>query len=153
MKSIIFTIILLFSTTLLIAESKSTTIRTVVQQRKQSIKNFRLLTKAKSPCIVNEREDSMKKFLGTFAAIVTTFANQASFAIEAKPVQPTLSSSEYIVEKISTISSNQKVSDTNKDNELFVLKRPEDTSVIVAGHRSHSSHSSHSSHRSHYSSR
>ena len=92
----------------------------------------------------------MKKFLGTFAAIVTTFANQASLAIETKPIQPTLSSSEYIVEKISTISSNQKVSDTNKDNELFVLKRPEDTSAIVVGHRSHSSHSSH---RSHYSSR
>ena len=95
----------------------------------------------------------MKKFLGTFAAIVTTFANQTSIASEMKSVQPTLASSEYIAQKLSSLTNTPTVNDSSKADELFILKRAEDTSVMVAGHRSHSSHSSHSSHRSHYSSR
>ena len=95
----------------------------------------------------------MKKFLGTFAAIVTTFASQSSIASEMKSVQPTLASAEFIAQKLGALASNPTVNDISKAEDLFVLKRSEDTSVMVAGHRSHSSHSSHSSHRSHYSSR
>ena len=38
---------------------------------------------------MKETESTMKKFLGAFTAIATTFANQAASAVEHKSVQPT----------------------------------------------------------------
>jgi len=94
----------------------------------------------------------MKKFLGAFTAIATTFANQAASAVEHKSVQPSLTSKDHIAQSTNLTDPKLAIVDANGDEQLFVLKRAEDTGLLFAGHRSHSSHSSHSSHRSHYSS-
>ena len=89
----------------------------------------------------------MKKFLGAFTAIATTFANQAASAVEHKSVQPTLTSKEHIAHSMNTIAPKLSFVDSNGDKQLFLLKRASDSGILMAQHESHSSHSSHYSSR------
>ena len=89
----------------------------------------------------------MKKFLGAFTAIATTFANQTASAVEHKSVHPSLTNSEHMSQVTNLAIPKLSFVDSKGDEQLFVLKRAEDTGLLMAGHESHSSH------RSHYSSR
>jgi hypothetical protein len=99
-------------------------------------------------------ENSMKKFLTTFAGIAAAFASNAS-SVQA-PVTvatPTTDAHKISSPQQTILGENLKFVDTKGDQFNFVLKKSEDTGQMMAWHNSHSSHASHSSHSSHYSSR
>jgi hypothetical protein len=96
----------------------------------------------------------MKKFLTAFATLA------AAFAADAAPTPANAAASSFVKDsqnismaQTSSLGENISIKDANGDEFNFVLKRAEDTGLMMAYHSSHRSHSSHSSHRSHYSSR
>ena len=96
----------------------------------------------------------MKKFLTAFTSVAAVFAANST---------PTLASGDAIapIEKGHNVAAPQafilgeNISTTNAQGDQFdfVLKRSEDTGLMMAWHSSHSSHASHASHASQYSSR
>ncbi len=96
----------------------------------------------------------MKKFLTAFASLA------AAFAADAAPSTGNVSSASFAkdspnaaVSQGTVLGENFTVKNANGDEYDFILKKSEDSGLLMAYHSSHRSHSSHSSHRSHYSSR
>ncbi len=96
----------------------------------------------------------MKKFLTTFAGIAAAFAADATpstaSSIDLTPVKDTQN---VAAPQAFVLGENIRTMDSKGDQFDFVLKRSEDTGLLMAWHSSHSSHASHASHASHYSSR
>jgi hypothetical protein len=93
----------------------------------------------------------MKKFLAAFAGISAAFASSAT----TMPTAPDATNPIVDSKNVSKTSGNELGGSlvafgAAGDEYKFVLKRSEETGLMMA---MHSSHSSHSSHRSHYSSR
>jgi hypothetical protein len=88
-----------------------------------------------------------KRFMGVFAAIVSSFAADNSiantmFTQESKPAQETPAAL--------TTATSQLISVTTNSGDAFdfVLQRSAETGLLMTYHSSHSSHRSHSSHYS-----
>lgn len=95
----------------------------------------------------------MKKFMTAFAAIAASFAaHHAEASVNQNPVQAP--SNEFATSNAS-VAANDKISVSDESGNAFnfVLKRSNETGLMMAWHESHASHASHASHRSHYSSR
>ena len=96
----------------------------------------------------------MKKFLNLFGSVAAAFASIHSLA-EAKvlsdvaPNHASSSTASTVIHKSNDVS----IVDKQGEEFLFILKRSEDTGVLMAYHSSHRSHSSNRSHSSHYSGR
>jgi len=95
----------------------------------------------------------MKTFLTSFATLA------AAFAAHAAPTPANAAAPSFVkdlqnisVSQTSSLGENISIKDAKGDEFDFVLKRAEDTGLMMAYHSSHSSHSSHRSHSSHYSS-
>lgn len=93
----------------------------------------------------------MKKFLTAFSTLLAGFsANAASHPSAA--TEPVVDSAN--VQTVRAPGSEKlSLKDDAGDIFNFVLRRADQTGVLMAEHESHASHASHSSHRSHYSSR
>ncbi|WP_146179610.1 His-Xaa-Ser repeat protein HxsA2 [Limnohabitans sp. Hippo3] len=95
----------------------------------------------------------MKKFLTAFASLAAAFAADAAPNVVNAPTGSFFKDSSNIaVAQTSALGENISVTDDKGDEYNFVLKRAEDSGLLMAYHSSHRSHQSHSSHRSHYSS-
>ncbi|MFE8645811.1 His-Xaa-Ser repeat protein HxsA2 [Sphingomonas sp. NCPPB 2930] len=94
----------------------------------------------------------MKKFLGSFAAIVSAFAANAN-AMTVKSPNIAIKDANTAAMAGPIFSENVVVETSDGSQFDFILKRDEHTGLMMAAHGSHSSHSSHSSHKSHYSGR
>lgn len=95
----------------------------------------------------------MKKFLSVFAGVAAAFANNAS-AVAVTSTSPSFVDGTHVSSGgVSPLTENVAIVDSQGDQFNFVLKKAEDTGVMMAYHSSHHSHHSHSSHSSHYSSR
>lgn len=95
----------------------------------------------------------MKKFLSVFAGVAATFAGHAN-AIAVSSTSPSIVDSTHVSSQGSApLAENIAIVDDKGDQFNFILKKSDDTGLMMAYHSSHSSHSSHRSHSSHYSSR
>lgn len=93
-----------------------------------------------------------RKFLGVFGSVAALFASQHGEAsIPGSAPSEAMKSVDQGM--LTELNKNILVQNQQGDEFAFVLKRSEETGLLMAYHRSHRSHSSHSSHRSHYSSR
>ena len=96
----------------------------------------------------------MKKFLTAFAGIAAAFAADATTTVASGAViAPTKDAQNVAAPQAFTLGENIRTTNAQGDQFDFVLKRSEDTGLMMAWHSSHSSHASHASHASHYSSR
>ena len=96
----------------------------------------------------------MKKFLTAFAGVAAAFASSAATEkVAAVPTMPALDGQSVAAPQATVLGVNIKSIYSNGDQFNFVLKRSEDSGLMMAYHSSHSSHASHASHSSHYSSR
>jgi hypothetical protein len=96
----------------------------------------------------------MKKFLTAFASLAAAFAADAApSSANAATTSFTKDSTNISMAQTSALGENISITDAKGDEYNFVLKRAEDSGLLMAYHSSHRSHQSHSSHRSHYSSR
>jgi hypothetical protein len=91
----------------------------------------------------------MKKFLTTFAGIAAAFASNASTAPVSVALAESSTDGSNIAAPQATVLGEQiKTIDSNGDQFNFVLKRSDETGLMMAEHSSHASHASHSSHYS-----
>lgn len=86
----------------------------------------------------------MKKFIGTFGAIMTAFVEQAAQASIPQPAHDAAARSDDAAEAVQVF----RAANTMGEAHNFVLRRTNDHRVIMAGHESHASHASHTSHYS-----
>jgi hypothetical protein len=98
---------------------------------------------------------SVKKFMISFAAVASSFVNQAVVAAAVPSALGGVTDADLTRTAPQEALPEQLISvvDDKGDAFDFVLRRSLENGHMMAYHRSHSSHSSHSSHRSHYSSR
>jgi hypothetical protein len=95
----------------------------------------------------------MKKFLSVFAGVAAAFAGHAN-ASAVSSTSPSIVDSTHVSSQGSApLAENIAIVDDKGDQFNFILKKSDDTGLMMAYHSSHSSHSSHRSHSSHYSSR
>jgi len=96
----------------------------------------------------------MKKFLTTFAGIAAAFASDAAPMSQLATSNVTGKDTQNLpAPQTAVLGENIVTTDAKGDQYNFVLKKSEDTGLLMAWHSSHSSHASHASHSSHYSSR
>lgn len=98
----------------------------------------------------------MKKFLTAFPALAAAFASNAGVAPVA--AQSHVQSHEAVAAPQAAGNPEGRITAKDDAGNLlnFVLRRSDETGLMMAwheSHASHASHSSHSSHSSHYSSR
>lgn len=95
----------------------------------------------------------MKKFLSVFAGVAAAFASNAN-AVPVSSTSPSVIDATHVSSHGALpLTENIAIVDSHGDQFNFVLKKSDDTGLMMAYHSSHSSHSSHRSHSSHYSSR
>lgn len=94
----------------------------------------------------------MKKFLTTFAGIAAAFASNAA-PVASATFAPEMDANNIAAPQATKLGENIATIDSKGDQFNFILKRSEETGLMMAYHSSHASHASHASHRSHYSSR
>lgn len=95
----------------------------------------------------------MRKFLTAFASLAAAFAADAApSSVNAATTSFAKDSPNIATAQTSALGENISITDAKGDEHNFVLKRAEDSGLLMAYHSSHRSHQSHSSHRSHYSS-
>ena len=96
----------------------------------------------------------MKKYLTAFASLAAAFAANAAPSPKNVPAASFVKDSPSIsLGQSTSLGEKFSVKSTSGDEYDFVLKKSEESGLLMAYHSSHRSHSSHSSHRSHYSSR
>jgi hypothetical protein len=98
------------------------------------------------------KEQLMKKFLTTFAGIAAAFASNAASTVAPTQGDKVAKDAALNIARTQTSALGENIATTNAlgDQHNFVLKKSEDTGLLMAWH---SSHASHASHKSHYSSR
>jgi len=96
----------------------------------------------------------MKKFLTTFAGIAAAFASDAATMSQSTTNNVSVQDAQNMAAPQATVLGESIATTNAKGDQFnFVLKKSEDTGLLMAWHSSHSSHASHASHSSHYSSR
>ena len=95
----------------------------------------------------------MKKFLSVFAGVAAAFAGNANAIAVSNTSTPIVDSTHVSSQGPAPLAENIAIVDDKGDQFNFILKKSDDTGLMMAYHSSHSSHSSHRSHSSHYSSR
>ena len=95
----------------------------------------------------------MKRFLSAFAGVATAFAANATSQPTVEHVATQVTDTNATSPQATVLSEKITTTDSKGDQFNFVLKKSNETGLMMAYHESHASHASHSSHSSHYSSR